>query len=39
MGKQLVTVADFRNLERGIQPLAREAWPKIFGLPHTLPVK
>jgi len=28
----------FRNLERGIQPLAREAWVQIFGLPRPLPV-
>ena len=26
----------FRNLERGVQPLAREAQPKIFGLPRPL---
>ena len=28
----------FRNLERGVQPLAREAQPKILGLPRPLPV-
>ena len=28
----------FRNLERGVQPLAGEAQPKIFGLPCPLPV-
>ena len=28
----------FRNLERGVQLLAREARPKIFGLPRPLPV-
>ena len=28
----------FRNLERGAQPLAREAPPQIFGLPRPLPV-
>ena len=28
----------FRNLERGVQPLARKAHPKIFGLPRPLPV-
>ena len=26
----------FRNLERGVQPLAREALAKIFGLPRPL---
>ena len=28
----------FRNLERGVQLLAREARPKIFGLPRPLSV-
>ena len=28
----------FRNLERGVQPLAGEAQPKIFELPCPLPV-
>ena len=28
----------FRNLERGVQPLAREALPKILGLPRPLSV-
>ena len=28
----------FRNLERGVQALAREARRKIFGLPRPLPV-
>jgi len=28
----------FRNLERGVQPLACEVYPKIFGLPRLLPV-
>ena len=28
----------FRNLERGVQPLAREAQPKMVGVPHPLPV-
>ena len=28
----------FRNLERGVQPLAHEVHPKIFGLPRPLPV-
>ena len=28
----------FRNLERGVQQLAREARPKIFGLPRPLTV-
>ena len=28
----------FRNLERGVQLLACEARPKIFGLPRPLPV-
>jgi len=27
-----------RNLERGVQPLAHEAHPKMFGLPRPLPV-
>ena len=27
----------FRNLERGVQPLVREAHPKIVGLPRLLP--
>ena len=29
----------FRNLERGVQPLAREAHPKILGLPRPLPAR
>ena len=28
----------FRNLERGVQSLASEVHPKIFGLPCPLPV-
>ena len=28
----------FRNSERGVQPLAREARPQIFGLPRPLSV-
>ena len=28
----------FRNLERGVQPLACEVYPKIYGLPRLLPV-
>ena len=32
-----LTVADL-DLERGVQPLAREAHPKFLGLPHPLPV-
>ena len=28
----------FRDLERGVQPLACEAYPKVFGLPRPLPV-
>ena len=28
----------FRNSERGVQPLAREALPQIFGLPRPLSV-
>ena len=28
----------FRNSERGVQPLAREARPQILGLPRPLPV-
>jgi len=27
-----------KNLERGVQPRMHEAHPKIFGLPHPLPV-
>jgi len=27
-----------RNSERGVQPLAHKVHPKIFGLPHPLPV-
>ena len=27
-----------RNLERGVQPRANEAHPKIFGLPRPFPV-
>ena len=29
----------FRNLERGVQPLAREAQPKILGVPRPLPAR
>ena len=34
----LVISGGFRNLERGVWPLAREARPKILGLPHPLSV-
>jgi len=32
----VVLSGGFRNLERGIQPLAREAHPQIFWLPRPL---
>ena len=31
-------VADLEIQKGGVQPLAREARPQIFGLPHPLPV-
>ena len=34
----LLCSGGFRNLERGVQPLARKAQPKILGLPRPLPV-
>ena len=33
-----VSGGEFRNLERGVQPLAHEVRPKILGLPRPLPV-
>ena len=30
----ILSIGRFRNLERGVQPLAREVHPKIFGLPR-----
>ena len=38
-GLDLVLVSGrFRNSERGVQPLAREARSQILGLPRPLPV-
>ena len=36
--KCVIISGGFRNSERGIQPLAREARPQILGLPRPLPV-
>ena len=33
-----IAIGGFRNLERGVQLLAREAQPKILGMPRPLPV-
>ena len=34
----LLDTGGFRNLERGVQPLACEVRPQIFGLPRSFPV-
>jgi len=36
--KEVEGSGGFRNLERGVQPLARKAHPEIVGLPRPLPV-
>ena len=38
MRQKLGISGGFRNSERGVQPLAREARPQIFGLPRPLSV-
>ena len=37
-GRETNLVQSVADLERGVQPLAREAQPKILGLPRPLPV-
>ena len=37
--QQAAAVADLEIQKGGVQPLAREARPQIFGLPRPLPVK
>ena len=38
LSHMLIGSGGSRNLERGVQPRAHEAHPKLFGLPRPLPV-